>query len=104
MLTRCLAGRAFGRGATREFRWPARLGARRPKLDNRLAAPGYDHLFTGERLADQARKPVLGLGKAVGGHVESPSWVVSQIAEKLRRALAALIALRYQSRHPNIRR
>jgi hypothetical protein len=48
------------------------LGRGRPELDDRLAAPGDDHLFTGERLVDQARKPVLSFGNAVGGHGESP--------------------------------
>jgi hypothetical protein len=35
-----------------------------------------DYLFTGERLVDQAGKPVLGIGDAVSGHVEAPQKMV----------------------------
>jgi hypothetical protein len=52
------------------------LARGRPKLDGRLAASDDDHLFTGERLVDQAGKPVLGIGDAVSGHVEAAQKMV----------------------------
>jgi hypothetical protein len=59
---------------------PRRAGRDRPNLDDRLAAPGDNHLFTGERLVDEAGKPILGVGNAVGGNVESPRYMAIEIA------------------------
>src|SRR5271156_2812520 len=70
-----------------------RLARRRPKLHDRLAAPGDNHLFTGKRLVDQAWKPVLGVGNTVSGHVESPQQMAVMIA-----IIAACVQKRHKCR------
>src|SRR5580704_15806116 len=53
-----------------------RLSRGRPELNDRLAAPGDDDFLAAERLVDQLRKTVLGVGNAVLGHgsVRLSTW------------------------------